>query len=197
MRRKTLVYVGLGVLVCLSALTISAQLQEQEAQLHFVRQVTVKPSKIMDYMEWANEFMAQVQEHKFPYPINVYRCNDFSFWFLVPLENIADLEVLGNTMNELMAKIATEKGEKIQKLWSETTEYRKDGLIVLRPDLSYIPENPRLKPEEANFFSWTLTYILPGKEQEFEEMAKKYKSLYQTKNILLNLPRILLKSMKS
>jgi hypothetical protein len=134
-------------------------------------------------MEWANEFMAQVQEHKFPYPINVYRCNDFSFWFLVPLDNIAELEVLGNTMNELMAKIVPEKGEKIQKLWSDTTEYRKDGLIALRPDLSYIPENPRLKPEEANFFNWTLTYILPNKEQEFEEIAKKYKTLYQTKKI--------------
>ena len=183
MQRKFFVCAGVGVLTCLTALTIAVQAQKQEAQLSFVRQVRVKPSKIMDYMEWAKEFMAQVQEHKFPYPIKVYRCNDFNFWFSVPLENIADLQVLGNTMNELMAKIAPDKGEKIQKLWSDTTEYRKDGLIVLRPDLSYIPENPRLKQEEASFFSWTLTYILPGKEQAFEEMAKKYKTLYQTKNI--------------
>lgn len=54
---------------------------------------------------------------------------------------------------------------------------------MLRPDLSYMPENPRLKPEEVNFYNWTFTYLLPGKEKELEEMSKKYKTLYQTKNI--------------
>jgi hypothetical protein len=183
MRRKMFVFLGLGIFLCLSALTIAAQAQEQETQLYFIRQIRVKPSKIMDYFEGAKELMAQIKEHNFPYPISVFRCNDFTLSFSVPLENTADLQKLGDTMNELMAKIAPEPGQKIQKLLDGTSEYREDGLIALRPDLSYIPDNPRLKPEEINYYNWTFTYILPGKEQALEEMAKKYKTLYQAKNI--------------
>jgi hypothetical protein len=137
----------------------------------------------MDYFEGTGLLMAQIKEQNFPFPINVFRCNDFTVLFSVPLENTADLQVLGDTMNEMMATIAPEKGQEIQKLLDGTTEYREDGLIALRPNLSYMPENARLKPEETNFFNWSFTYILPGKEQALEEMAKKYKTLYQTKNI--------------
>ena len=183
MQRKFFVCLGLGVFLCLSALITVAQAQEQDAQLYFVRLVRIKPAKAMDYFEGTGQLMAQTKEHNFPYSINVFRCNDFTVLFSVPLENIADLQVLGDAMNELMAKIAPEKGQKIQELLDGTTEYREDGLIVMRPDLSYMPENARLKPEEINFYNWTFTYILPGKEQAFEEMAKKYKTLYQAKNI--------------
>ena len=183
MRRKIFVFLGLGIFLCLSALTIVAQAQEQETQLYFVRQIKVKPSKVMDYFEGTKELMAQIKEQNFPYPINVFRCNDFSVLFSVPLENTADLQVLGDTMNELMAKIAPEQGQKIQKLLDGTSDFREDGLIALRPDLSYMPENPRLKPEEINFQNWTLSYILQGKEKELEEITKKYKALYQAKNI--------------
>ena len=183
MRRKIFVFLGLGIFFCLSALTIAAQTQEQEAQLYFVRQIMVKPSKVMDYFEGTKDLMAQIKEQNFPYPINVFRSNDFTFQFIVPLKNTADLQVLGDTMKELMAKIEPELGQKIQKLLDGTSEFREDALIALRPELSYMPENPRLTPEEINFQSWTFTYLLPGKEMAFEEMAKKYKILYQTKNI--------------
>ncbi len=183
MQRKIFVYLGLGIFLCLSALTIIVHSQEMEDQLYFIRMITVKPSKVMDYFEGTKELMAQIKEHKYPYPINVYRCNDFTFVFSVPLENLADLERLGNSMDELMANIAPGPGQKIQKLLDGTTECREDGLIVLRTDLSYIPENPRLNSDEVNFYNWTFTYILPGKSNELEETAKKYKALYQTKNI--------------
>ena len=183
MRHKIFVCLGLGVFFCLSALTIAAQAQEQDAQLYFVRQIRVKPEKVIDYFEGTKQLMDQIKQHNFPYPINVFRSNDFTVSFIVPLENLADLQVLGDTMNELMAKIVPEAGQKIRKLLDGANEYREDGLVALRPDLSYMPENPRLKPEEINFYNWTFTYVLPGKEQALEEMAKKYKTLYQANNI--------------
>ena len=174
MRRKIFICLGLGFFICFSALTIVTQAQEQKTQLLFVRMITVKPSRIMDYNEGTKELMAQIKEHKFPYPINVFRCDDFSFLFSAPLKNTADLQVLGDTMNELMAMIAPEAGQKIQGYLDGASEFREDGLLATRPDLSYIPESPRLRPEEINFYHWTFAYILPGKEKEFEETAMKY-----------------------
>jgi hypothetical protein len=183
MRRKIFVCVGLGFFLCLSALTLALQAQEPDAQLYFVRQVKVKPAKVNEYFEGAKELMAQLKEHNYPYSINGFNCNDFTVVYTVALKDLADLQTLGDSMNETMAKIAPEIGQKIQKLMGEAVEYQEDGLIVLRPDLSYMPENPRLKPEEINYQNWTFTYILPGKELALEEIAKKYKALYQAKNI--------------
>ncbi|UCE40147.1 MAG: hypothetical protein JSV17_11850 [Candidatus Aminicenantes bacterium] len=183
MRRKIFVCLGLGIFFCLSALAVAAQAQEQEAQLYFVREIMVKPSKVMDYFEGTTALMAQIKEHKFPYPINVFRCDDFSVVFSAPLENIADMQNLGDSWDELMAMIGPEQGKKIQDLMDGTSEFREDGLIVLRPDLSYTPESPRLKPEEVNFYRWSFAYLLPGKAPEFEETAKKYVPLMKSKNI--------------
>jgi hypothetical protein len=183
MRRKIFAWMGVCVFLCLAVLAIEAQAQEQEPQLYFVRMVKVKPSKVDNYFAGAKELMAQLKEHSYPYSINVFRCNDFSVMYSVPLKDLADLQTLGDSMNALMAKLTPETGQKIQQLMGGAVEYQEDGLIVFRPDLSYMPENPRLKPEEINFQNWTFTYILPGKEKDLEEMSKKYKALYQAKNI--------------
>jgi hypothetical protein len=183
MSRKFFICLGLGVFFCLSALTFVTQAQEQEAKLFFVRQINVKPSKAMDYFEGTDKLMSQIKVHDFPYPINVFRCDDFSFLFTAPLEDMADMQNLGNAWEELMVKIGPEQDKKIQDLLDGTSEFREDGLIVTRPDLSYTPENPRLKPGEINFYRWSFAYILPGKETEFEETAKKYLPLMKSKNI--------------
>jgi hypothetical protein len=174
---------GLGVFLCLSVLVAATQDQEQEARLFFIREITVKPSKIMEYYEGTKELMNQIKEHNFPYPINVFRCDDFSFLFSAPLENMADMQTLGDSWDELMAMIGPEQGKKIQDLLDGTSEFHEDGLDVFRPDLSYTPESPRLKPEEVNYYRLSFAYVLPGKEMEFEETVKKYLPIMKSKNI--------------
>ena len=112
MRRKISVCLGLALFICLTVLTIAAQ--EQEAQLYFVRLVKVKPSKVADYYEGIKELVAQLKEHTYPFPINVFRSNDFCGVYTVPLKDISALQELGNSLNETMAKIEPETGQKIQ-----------------------------------------------------------------------------------
>jgi len=183
MRGKISIFLLAGLVVSLCALTTLVQAEEQKAQLYFVREAAVKPSRIMEYAAIVKELVALETKHEFPYPIYAYGTDDFIFYHSIPLENSADLDNLGKAMDELMSKIGAEQGQKIQKLAEGTTEYRKDGLVLLRPDLSYTPENPRLKPEEANFYFWTFFYIRPDKEKEAEEIAKKFVALNKSKNI--------------
>jgi hypothetical protein len=56
-------------------------------------------------------------------------------------------------------------------------------MVYLIPELSYTPENPRLKPGEGNFYFWDIYYIHPGKAGEYEENLKEWKSLFKSKNI--------------
>jgi hypothetical protein len=46
-----------------------------------------------------------------------------------------------------------------------------------------MPENPRLKPEDANFIHWDYYQIEEGKGQEAIEFAKKFKELWTKNNV--------------
>ena len=56
-------------------------------------------------------------------------------------------------------------------------------MITSVPRLSYIPENPRLKPEEANFAHITRFYVKPDKEREFRDIMSELAALFKRKNI--------------
>jgi hypothetical protein len=71
----------------------------------------------------------------------------------------------------------------LMRSYHPTYEYSKYVLFRHKPDLSYKPEKPRLKPEEANFMIWTYCYVQPGKEREFEEICKDLVALYKRNNI--------------
>ena len=55
--------------------------------------------------------------------------------------------------------------------------------VVRRAELSYEPENPRLKPEEVKYVHYGFYYALPGKETELEAIAKGFADLYAEKGI--------------
>jgi hypothetical protein len=38
---------------------------------------------------------------------------------------------------------------------------------IFRPDISFLPENERLKPEEIGYYTWDYVWLIPGKEAEF------------------------------
>ena len=182
MRSKISVFLVVSLVVSICALTILAQEKEQQAKAFYVREVAVRPSGLMNFIAGVKELVAQETEHKFPFPIYAYGTEDFMFYFLAPLGE-GTIEDFWKAWGEFQVKIGQEQGQKIQKLMEGTTEYHNDGFVVLRPDLSYTPENPRLKPEEANFRNWIFYYIEPGKEKETEEVAKKLVALYKSKNI--------------
>jgi hypothetical protein len=52
-----------------------------------------------------------------------------------------------------------------------------------RPDLSYVPANPRLKPEEQKYVRLQFYYLVPGKEMEAEAIARDYVALFKQKNV--------------
>ena len=183
MKRKISIFLMVGFVVILCALTTLAQTEEQKDQLLFVNEFTVSPSMIEEFEAWSKEFVALCTQHKYPYSQTAYSINDFHYIFVYPLENYADITSWDKATNELGKKAGKEQWQALWKRMENCFEYYHSSMVYLIPELSYTPENPRLKSEEGNFIFWDIYYLHPGKAKEFEEILKKWVSLCKSKII--------------
>ena len=183
MRSKISIVLMVGFVVSLCALTTLAQEKEQKAQAYYLLDVAVKPSMIAEYEAAVKVYLPLNAEYKATYPWYAFSVEDFHYYFVIPVENLADIDNMFKEDSELEKKMGEEKSKEIGKLFAGTYEYVHTYIIYHRPDLSYTPESPRLQPEEANYRKWIWYYIQPDKAEEYEEILKKFIPLAQSKNV--------------
>jgi hypothetical protein len=163
---------------------MAATAQEKKPQLYFIEDYVVKPSMIPQFEAALKEFTTGFfQPYAWPWPFEAYATDDFHYYFLYPAENMAGIDKMFANFYEMLGKFGEEKYDSLNRKLGDATEYFKQGTITLSPELSYIPEKPRLKPEEVKFVYWGFCYVLPGKEKDFEEQFKKIVALFKTKKI--------------
>ena len=183
MRSKVLVFLIVGFVVSLCALTIMAQEEEQKAQAYYLQDVAVKPSMIAEYEAAAKEVVSLNSQYKATYPWNGFSADDFHYYFSIPVENLADVDNMFKEDSELEKKMGEEKSKEIGKRFAGTYEYVREFMLYSSPDLSYSPKSPRLQSEEANYRQWGWYYVQPEKMKEFQEVLKKFVALAKSKNV--------------
>lgn len=183
MRGKAFLFSIVSLAVCLGLLIAPARAEEQKAQPYFIEEVVVKPFMAAQYEAATKEAIAMYKEYKWPWPMLTYSTEDFIYYFLYPLENFATIDEMYKTWYVMLDKFGKEKWQDLWKKMGEAHKYTRHTIYTFIPELSYIPENPRLKPDEMKFLYWGFCYVMPGKEKETEEIFKKFVSLYKSKNI--------------
>lgn len=170
--------VGLAVAVCLFALPVSTQAQEQKAQGYLMIDYVVKPSMAKQFEAATTEEIGLYAGIKFPIGWTAYSSDDFHYYFFIPIGNFAAIDGIYAAFGEAEKQLG-EKYKLLEKRTEGTYEYYRAAVVYLRPDLSYTPAEPNIKPEESNYIFFELTYILPGKEEEFEAYCKEWAALCQ------------------
>ena len=148
MKTKTILSLVILLLVSFSTLTTLAQEEEKKNQPFVVLDDFVNPSMVMQYEETSKEFMAGFAEQQYPYPMYVHSTEDFHYYWVTPIENMAELDSIRSLVN----KIYSSDEEKWDAMWEKfegTYQYTRQQIVVYMSELSYIPEEPRLKPESA------------------------------------------------
>jgi len=182
MKSKVSIILAAFFIASLLSLTFSAQAQEQKPQLFLVWEDIVHPSKFMEYEAVLKMWIDFNTKYKFPRPVTVYRTNDYHYYTLMPIEKLADIDDLEKYIIGL-GEEAGKEVEELQKGLAGTTESTTAGTVLLRFDLSYIPENPRVKTEDVSFVWWNYYYIRYGREKEAEEIAKEWQALWKNNGI--------------
>lgn len=108
MKSKVSIILVVGFAASLFSLTALAQAGEQKSQLFAVWDVVVYPSKFMEFEAPRKEFVALLTKHECPFPMTVYRTNDFHYYFLIPIEDLAGLDKVVNYFGKLAEKAGKE-----------------------------------------------------------------------------------------
>jgi len=182
MKGKVSIILAAGLVVGLFALNTPAPAQDQQSQLFVVWDVIVYPSRFMEFEAPNKAFVALLAKHNCPFPMTTYRTDDYHYYFLVPIADLAGLEKVFNYFSKL-SETAGKEYEVLHKSVAGTYESETLGVVSLRLDLSYNPERPRIKPEEMNFVWWNYYYIKSGKEEEGEAIAREWQALYGSNKI--------------
>ena len=177
-------YSVLAVLAVLAALgTLHAA---EPPKLFVLHQEIVKPSMVPQYEQTTKEFLALVQQHRSASPsfsFTAFAGHDYVYSYVAPIQSFASIDGI-NSGFEAMAKAAGPQWADLMKRSGEPMEYVRESVLMEDPPrLSYTPDKPRLKDEEARFFHFDLYYVQPGREAEAEALAREIVDLFRKKGV--------------
>ena len=114
---------------------------------------------------------------------NTAQIEYFTYTYLTPVNNFEGLASYIASGESMMEKVGAEKFAGVMKNFDGCYSSHKNYLLNLRNDLSY-KEKQGLDPEEGiNFRHIDYFHVLPGKVEEFTEVLKEWKALYEANGI--------------
>ncbi len=170
------------VIFCLGIGSAYAQ-EVPRDQLYFCIDTTVKPSRAADYEANCKKLTAEYAKHNFKFPWYAYSSNDFHYFFVFPINSLADMDAMAKEGTEMMNKIGKENFDKLWDGYGGTFDNRRDYFLTHIADLSHTPEKPRVKIEEGKFIIWRAYYIKSDMVKEAEDVTKELIALRKSKNI--------------
>jgi len=182
MKGKISSFLVVGFVVGLLLLPNLSQAEEQKAQLFFIEEVVVKPSMVAEYEAHVRNVLDLVKKHGFPYPWTAFSTEDLHYFFVLPVDNYATMDSFFKALEEWYIKIGKENSQALQKEVTGTYKHVRYSCYRYVPEMSYLPENPRLKPGERNFGLMGYCYVIGGKEGEVTDYFKKIAEFCKEKN---------------
>ncbi len=181
-RKLTLTFTGVFTFLLFSALTIAQD--EPEDMLYLIHKDVVIPNMVPQYEETMALLLEQIRAHNFGGEIQfASSTDDNEYFYLTPLESYADLDKGDGYWSELIEKAGEETISAIFKGFEDCYDHHNNFIVKWSANLSYVPENPRLKQKEVGFIHWDYYYIQEGKEEEAMKLNKEYKELWAKHNI--------------
>lgn len=158
--------------------------QEMKDQLYWVREEVVKVDMWEKYESTSKEWVKMMTEAGLDYPfMRASQRDDGHYYYLFPLDNYAAIDKMQGIFGTAIEKIGKDKWAKFMVENESSMVTHKDFIAKWSAEYSYVPKEPRLKPEEANFIHWMFFHYKLENRKEIMDIMKEWKKLYQDKNI--------------
>ena len=158
--------------------------EEPKDQLYWVREEVVKVEKWQQYEETSKEWVELMTGAGLDFPyMRASQRDDGHYYYLLPLNNYADIDKFPEKFGPAIEKIGKEKWADFMVENESAMDYHKDFIAKWHAKYSYVPKEPRIKPEEAGFLHWVFFTYKLEKRQEVLDVIAEWKALYEKNNI--------------
>lgn len=172
----------LFVLTLFLSISIFAQ-DEKKTQLFFVHEDIVKPNMVSKYEEASKGFVELFKELKISRNSHASMTEELSYFYLTPIENYSAIDAWQKEWETATKNAPEGRMEEAYSKYDDCYDIHKDYIVRKHNDLSYWPEDARVKRDEIKFLSWTKFWFKDGSGKEFTELAKKFKKAYEDNGV--------------
>lgn len=158
----------------------------EKPQMYCIYKEVVKPEKQRQYEDAVKHMISEFRAYQID-PEKVYWHTisgaELGYLYVMPIDGFAGMDQMEAHWNEAIEILGKERWEQIMAPMAEAMESVSISHSIKRKDLSYVPENPRLKQEEIKYVRYGFYYAHPGKGKDFEKIAQKFAELYERKGL--------------
>ena len=177
MKRFISIFTIALLLVTLGSIDTIAQ-EENKGQLWFCWEATVNPSLESQFIDLQLDLQSKLKEHGFPYTIYTWTDGQFGYFFFYPVDTYDDKIGIFDAFGDA---VLTFGEDNFNRMWESVISHRTYFLQSL-PELSYIPEKPRLDDMDMPYAYWDILYVKADKKMKFVELVNKLRGLQQAQS---------------
>lgn len=168
---------GFCLIMALSARPGILSSQDVTPPLYLMGDFLVDASRASEYEASLKELLAHLVKHGFPFLFDTYVTDDSHYFVVYGLKDAADIDRWKTAWRELAQRMGPETLQAVHLRIVAAELERVYQLWYFRPDISFLPEKERLKPDEIGHYTWDFVWVVPGKEAEFEAINKEWSAL--------------------
>lgn len=182
MLKLKLFFLLLAGLFVFSTFTLAQE--EPKDQLYWVREEVVKVEKWQQYEETSKEWVQLMTGAGLDFPyMRASQRDDGHYYYIFPLSGYGDIDKFPEIFGSAIEKIGKDKWKEFMIRNESSMEYHKDFIAKWHAKYSYIPKEPRVKMEDAEFLHWVFFTYKLEKRDEILDILAEWKSLYEENNI--------------
>jgi hypothetical protein len=153
-------------------------------KLYFMHEEAARIDKIDEYNQSAKDFTKMFTDMKLDVPaIYASESDDYHFFYLVPINNYADVDKLNSAFNDLFSKADKDKMAQAMKGGDESTLYTRDFVLKHLDELSYKSDKQKLDMSKETFMHLDYYTYKPEYRKQVMDLGAEFKKLYQDKGI--------------
>ncbi len=158
--------------------------QEMKDQMFIIHEEVVKVDLWDKYESTSKEWVEMMTGAGLDLPyIQASQRDDGHYYYIIPISNYAEIDKMQGIFNSAIEKIGKDKWSKFMVENNSTIESSNDFVATRSAKYSYMPKNPRIKPEEAKFIHWMFFKYKMENRKEIMDILTEWKKLYEDKNI--------------
>lgn len=171
-------------LLAVSLLAISSAFAAETPTLFWIHEEIVKPSSAVSYETASKDFAKALSEKKVgSVRLLAFSTPEMHYYFVTPLGSFGSLDSVHEDWEKAKAAVGAGRFNELEARGNEAISSYNEFVIAKRAALSYEPAHPRLAIPEHQVHYWDFYYLMPGKEQEAEAVARDYAALFKAKDI--------------